>query len=403
MRALPLLALLALPPGADTPTKITVGDGAMAVVSLGVAAEGDAARGRALDVIVDGTEDSQVVVFPGAERASQALVGPLTAGTHEVSWRASALWPLPRVPPVISMRVEPVAPGHPDYERLRWAPRIGLRADTIGTWSDLPLLLYAERPSPGRLRYSVIFSNEDGGTPARTLLARWGRPADIEWVTETWMEGARRLWTFQGPDHDTRRGPADPSTIGVVVSSLNNIFLPGGTSRASVRMVPRAADLREATRESLLDAEPWTYAAMARELAAEGKLDGGGGRDASRVADLRHYAYAEAFLRLREAAAVAWIEPSEGAWQSSHRGSMELALSREGWVRTAVEIGPLPPRRLAWECLALSELPTADAGCEIDATRLFRLGGDYRPGGNLMRGTTLRLKVGEMATLSLLP
>ena len=33
-----------------------------------------------------------------------------------------------------------------------------------------------------RLRYSVVFSNEDGGTPADRLLATWGRLTDIEYV-----------------------------------------------------------------------------------------------------------------------------------------------------------------------------------------------------------------------------
>ena len=33
-----------------------------------------------------------------------------------------------------------------------------------------------------RYRYSVIFTNEDGGTPADRLMATWGRTTDIEYL-----------------------------------------------------------------------------------------------------------------------------------------------------------------------------------------------------------------------------
>ena len=37
-------------------------------------------------------------------------------------------------------------------------------------------------PRGERLRYSVVFSNEDGGTPSDRLMATWGRLTDIEYV-----------------------------------------------------------------------------------------------------------------------------------------------------------------------------------------------------------------------------
>src|SRR5919107_403390 len=64
---------------------------------------------------------------------------------------------------------------------------------TIDDSNDLPLAMYAEdtrSDGPGVLRYSVIFSNEDGGTATPALLARWGRTTDIEMMyEEDWSEG----------------------------------------------------------------------------------------------------------------------------------------------------------------------------------------------------------------------
>ena len=52
------------------------------------------------------------------------------------------------------------------------------RKNTIGKFSDIPLVLYAERlveDGHPLLQYTMIFSNEDGGTSTRALMARWGR------------------------------------------------------------------------------------------------------------------------------------------------------------------------------------------------------------------------------------
>ena len=65
------------------------------------------------------------------------------------------------------------------------APVLFARLNTVGKFSDIPLVLYCERvkdTAGDALQYTVIFSNEDGGTSTRTLMARWGRSTDIEYV-----------------------------------------------------------------------------------------------------------------------------------------------------------------------------------------------------------------------------
>ncbi|MEJ7617645.1 MAG: hypothetical protein WKF30_11930 [Pyrinomonadaceae bacterium] len=58
------------------------------------------------------------------------------------------------------------------------SPILYARANTIDRFTDLPLLMYYEiesEPSGDKLiRYTTIFTHEDGGTPAVALMSRWG-------------------------------------------------------------------------------------------------------------------------------------------------------------------------------------------------------------------------------------
>ena len=70
-------------------------------------------------------------------------------------------------------------------EPLSLAPFVYARPDTVGRFTDVPVLMWYEIEPTARgtrYRYSVIFSNEDGGTPADRLMATWGRTTDIEYL-----------------------------------------------------------------------------------------------------------------------------------------------------------------------------------------------------------------------------
>ena len=65
------------------------------------------------------------------------------------------------------------------------APIVYARPNTVGKFTDLPLLMWYEVVPTARgrqYRYSVIFSNEDGGTQTDRLMATWGRTTDIEFI-----------------------------------------------------------------------------------------------------------------------------------------------------------------------------------------------------------------------------
>lgn len=376
------------------PIAASVTGGGEFLVTLTVRDEAPAsAAGEATSaaVEVDGQPPQEILIFPGSGVIEyHAVIGPLPPGAHTVAIQPSRLWAGdPRVT-FRSVAARPIGDG-PDRDVLRFAPRIGLRTDTVGAMTDLPLHVYCER-FPNRLRYTVIFTNEDGGTASRPLMARWGRAVDIEFAYEAVVrDGQLVSGTYQGPDHRVLpyRGVTNPPLLNVV--TLNNMFLDRGRPLAMVRPRPEPVDLTSATRESVLDRQPWMYRVMAGELAREGKLG-------SLVDDPRRYVYAEARLTLRDAAAAARVGLAGGAWRASHHGEADLAIARDGWVRTAIPLGDASPadiRAVAWECVPIPG-KGAQGRCEIEATRAFVLTGDYTPGPNLVSITSLRLKSGEM-------
>lgn len=362
---------------------------------------------------IDGKANQEILLLPGSGRDRyEALVGPLPAGRHLLEVRPSDFWPADPRLAWKRLDARAVAPGDPDHEVLRLSPRFWLRADTVGETTDLPLLLYVEEEAAGadrRLRYTVVFSNEDGGTPARALLARWGRATDIELAYEAVVapDGSLAAERFQGTDHDLRpfkgrRAGAHPVLL---VATLNNLFLDRGRSGALVSPVPARVRADAGTRESVMDAHPWTYRVMAKELEREGKIAPGRGVKRDQVVDdPRRYVYAEARLRLEGAAVAARAGLADGSARSSHGGDPRLAIARDGWVRTAIPLGEseAPLAAVSWECLTRENDPD-DARCEIEATRAFRLDASFRPGPNLVQPALLRLEGGQAGLLRLLP
>jgi hypothetical protein len=394
------------------------GPGAMAVVSIAVSDDCSAPPPRrvaAWSVWLDGERSLEILMFPasGLDRY-QSLLGPFTEGRHTVELQPSDLWaPVACIAPG-RLEVAVHSAGSQDHPMLSRAPVLELRADTIGEESDLPLYAYAERLEEEHgtaWRYSVVFSNEDGGTPTRALLARWGRTTDIEQVYEIGTSGGRTTReVFQGPDHATRAfsGRRQGEAPVLLVATLNNMVIDRGRSLAAVRPVPALADLRGATRESTMDERPWAYRVMQRELAAEGRIAADAPLEEQwpRVApDPRAHLYLEAKLRLDRAVAVAWVTDRAGRRLWSHYGRMPLAIDRNGWVRTAVAVGPEAATwaaEMGWACLPE---PEAEKGgsCEIEATRAFGLTDALAPGANLAAAGRFVLKTGGEATLALAP
>jgi len=160
----------------------------------------------------------------------------------------------------------------------RHAPILYQRADTAGTENDIPLLLYCEWSAREQsLTYTVIFSNEDGGTSTRDLMARWGRATDIEYVYKVWLgeDGSalrRQIQTRNHKDVDFT-GPFEGDRPLLEPVTKNNM-VAGAEKRAGRRFdfEPLLVDLSEHSREYVMDLKPETPRVMREELVREGKL-----------------------------------------------------------------------------------------------------------------------------------
>src|SRR2546422_1290670 len=166
-------------------------------------------EGAAVTIAVDGRYRVHVMLTRGgADSEYRVLLGRYGRGTHAIAVAFDPSATARGVAAVHVSRVDVASIGErdPSYEALAHAPILHARPNTIGCFTDVPLLMWYETaPTPrGRsYRYSVIFSNEDGGTATDRLMATWGRTTDIELVYGVEIDGGGRTIAeeFQGPDH----------------------------------------------------------------------------------------------------------------------------------------------------------------------------------------------------------
>ncbi len=231
----------------------------------------------------------------------------------------------------------------------RHAPILYQRADTIGTESDVPLLMYVEWDGAEKsLTYTVIFSNEDGGTSTRALMARWGRTTDIEYVYKVWVndDGSARRRQIQAKDHKdiAFEGPFEGDRPLLVPVTRNN-RVAGATEKTGRRFdaEPILVDLSQHSREYVMDLKPETWKVMGEELKREGKLRPYGVVRGEDIGDPANYAYVEFNSDQKNGGriAVGFTLPGERRVQLSHLGNVKFTVERSGWMRLATELPPV--------------------------------------------------------------
>ena len=325
-------------------------------------------------VYLDDHYSQDVIVLHGEERWTyRVFLGPLEAGKHQLRIERNTQWSAPGAGlNVENVRVTGADPKNPDYQATAHAPILLARADTVGHFSDAPLLMWYERFQEGpiqTIQYSIVFSNEDSGTPTEALMARWGRASDIEYVYRVTLDdgGNVQKEIFQGMDHDDRvfRGRRLGQHPLILVATPNNCFADTGYSVLQYRLLPVFADLSGNSREELMDRFPWTYSIMAQELEREGKLRTYGVTQGENTSDPRNYLYVEMEAENQQSGLVVWVKlKGRPQWYSSHRGRWPLVISRNGWYRTTVELPPQTTAEaiesLALECVDLRD-PRLDA------------------------------------------
>jgi hypothetical protein len=343
----------------------------------------EGAEAAALLVSVDGVYNQDLLLWAGDELFQyRVMLGHLNKGKHTVSVALN----LPRSAPgaqlaeVKSLRPLPLAPPRrsdakdEDQVALAHSPVLYARANTIDHFTDIPLLMYYETFRSGAkdltVRYTAVFTNEDGGTQTLALMARWGRATDIEWVYEFHLRDGKIIEeTYQGVSHETK--PFTGSRTGgrhplIAVASDNNNFSDLACSALRFAPLPIRADLATATRESVMDRYPQTYRVMTEELQREHRISPTP-TGINIIADPRDYFYIEASSeQIGAALGFDVIVAGQPAVFASDLGDARLRIDRSGNFRTAVRlphgVSPAAIEMVAARCHA-SEQPAGNRGC----------------------------------------
>jgi hypothetical protein len=363
----------------------------------------------ALTVAVDGRYSQHLQLFRGDATAEYHIaLGRVAKGLHRLTIdRDPALTAAAAGPATIDVPdISFYNPGQSnDYTALSLAPILYARENTVGKFTDLPLLMWYEVTPTGRgrqYRYSVIFSNEDGGTQTDRLMATWGRTTDIEFVYAVEVDAADRVIAeeFQGPGHEV------PSFAGahegrhplLWVATDNNMVSDKGTTSVRYAPTPMKFDLTDQAREAVMDANPWTYAIAAVELRREGKIANDPPPGINKIADPRRFVFVEACGTIANAALSVSIgsrqsQSAELVWTASDRGLTEYRIAREGCFTVAT---PLPAGTRQSDILAIRmhafDPPPAKSGGPaapgfVNLTRInkvFMLDQAYQPGPSVL-------------------
>jgi len=396
-----------------------------ALLDLTASAPGTSWRERGAEasvvtIYVDGQYHQDVILFAGAQEFTyQLMLGRVEPGEHSLRVEFNSKQSAAKTTSVKigEAKVTTIDRKHPEFQAVARAPIIYARPDTVGKFSDIPLLAYyeSERASANDLTYTVIFSNEDGGTQTTALMARWGRTTDIEWVCETRIgDGAEAKTIFQGANHQNTQfaGKLESDHPLMFDATVNNNFSDHGQSEMRFAPRPLPFDARAASREEMMDRHPWTYRVMADEMSREGKITDER-KPGQAINDLRNYVYFDVCSNQAGATlSVAVKLKGDPVWRASDWGIANYRIDRSGIFRTTA---PLPKRarleeieRIVARCDVkgdprtqpeLSQVPSAS--CDLrSVNKIFVLGDDYQPGPSLkLSFQPVKLSSGEMVEI----
>ena len=306
-------------------------------------------EGVVLALTLDDRTPMHVPVTRSGRSDYEVLLGTVAPGQHTVSIAPDPNLSAPSLrdakAATFSLDIDQIPATSPAHQALSLAPFVYARPDTVGKFTDVPLLMWYEiEPTDRgkRYRYSVIFSNEDGGTPADRLMATWGRTTDIEYLysVEVDANGSILSEDMQGPKHEILpfKGRREGGHPLLWVSTENNMVLDSGTTTVRYAPAPVVVNLENVSREAVMDSNPWTYEAMAKELFREGKIVADAPPGQGTIPDLRRFVFLEACGEAGTNAITASVHVG-GTWHSSDRGVAEYRIVRDGCFRAAI---PLP-------------------------------------------------------------
>lgn len=378
---------------------------------------------------VDGRYASDLVV-PSDQPISRSFsLGHLTAGKHQLRFRFAA----DRSPKgARSVKLGKVAVRvygeHTDMGLvLRNAPVLyGRNLAALGTpfqssTTDTPAFEYHEvlpATTPGHkvLQYSVIWSNEDGGTDSQALMARWGRTTDIEWAysveVDAQGEPVADTGIYQAANHQTLKfaGTYEGDRPRLETCTSNNNLCDTVDDPMRFSLAPTQSLPTGQPREYMMDTNPWLYPVMAQEMTREGKIESPTSADTPTLGDQRTYLYLAVAHTASPSADAGNVGLSVGVrlkgdpklYRSDH-STASWSITREGTAATTVElpVGTTPDD--VEEIVAL-RTPVLETGASLTVsriTRAFFLQDDYLPGTSFIdwTGSTTLTQATPEATL----
>lgn len=379
---------------------------------------------------VDGHYVTDIVVTSSGRVAREFALGALKAGRHTLRLhyarqrsRSDA-----GVAALRDLRVVTIHPTSTASAAARYAPVLygrdvaGLGGRFQNNRTDTPLVAWhevlpADRPGHSVIQYSVVWSNEDGGTSPPALMAQWGRTTDIEWIyrVEVNAHGRRVPGTgvFQGAGHATSpfHGRYDGTHPLLQTCTSNNnvcdeVDDPMRFALSTRRRLPSGQP-----REHEMDVQPWTYQVMGREMVREGKVGSSNPLDRS-LGDQRNYLYVAVDHDTVPPASASGVglvvdvtltdDPT--TTYESDIGLDLWSVNRDGPAATTVKL-PAGTTAADVASIAVRRVPIGtDNGADLTVTRLVRaffLGHGYLPGSSFAtwRGSVTLTTASPTATL----
>ncbi|ALC83484.1 MULTISPECIES: hypothetical protein [Bacillus] len=159
---------------------------------------------------INDTHHQDIVLFYGDRLFTyQRLLGELCEGNYTLSIeffnplaQASSAW----IEKVNIKKLE--LQGH-DLLAAKFSPKLYGRSvysnyDNLYTDTPLEMIYFIEDWEHGKvIEYQMVFSHEDEGTPAKLLMAKWGRLLDIEYMARVYLTDDLNVdhVDYQGPHH----------------------------------------------------------------------------------------------------------------------------------------------------------------------------------------------------------
>jgi hypothetical protein len=365
---------------------------------------------------VDGHYTTDIVITSGGRVTREFALGSLRAGHHTLRLHyAGARSPsnagVARLQGIAfhTVRRDSAAFVAATYAPVLYGRNVaGLGGRFQNNRTDTPLVAWHEvlpaaKPGHSVIEYSVVWSNEDGGTATSALMARWGRTTDIEWIyrVEVDAHGRRVPGTgvFQSPNHGTEvfHGRYDGTHPVLQTCTSNNNVCDAKELKAQHQAADPmrfALSTREGLpagqpREHVMDENPWTYPVMAREMVREHKIESPSDPISLAMGDQRTYLYVAVDHTTDPPASagavgltVDVVLTGDPTVYSSNHGNAFLTVDRDGPAATTVELpaGTTPADIASVSVSRVPEGTGDDATLTVtDVQRAFFLGSTYLP------------------------